>query len=75
MNQMTWDRVPIEFPYKSFLLVSQNQYGTLIIEVFCFGSFDYKSIALPAELQGHCLIIKFFSLITSYSQQLFFFRA
>ena len=48
---MTWDRVPIEFPNKSFF--SGNQYGTFIIEVFCFGSFDYKSIALPAELQGH----------------------
>ena len=30
---------------------------------------DYKSIALPAELQGHDLICKFFSLISQSNQQ------
>ena len=33
-------------------------------------SFDYKSIALPAELQGHNLIIKFFSLINQLKQSI-----
>ena len=33
------------------------------------GPIDYKSIALPAELQGHDLICKFFSLISQSNQQ------
>ena len=30
--------------------------------------FDYKSIALPAELQGHNVNFKFFSLISQLKQ-------
>ena len=29
--------------------------------MFCFGSFDYKSIALPAELQGHFVSCQVFT--------------
>jgi len=52
LNQNDSVRVPIEFPNKCFFLVSQNYYGNFILRVFYFGSVDYKSIALPAELQG-----------------------
>ena len=47
-----------------FFLVSQNHYGNFILRVFYFGSVDYKSIALPAELQGlNEYLLIFFKLI------------
>ena len=38
--------------------------------MFYFGSIDYKSIALPAEQQGHSLINQVFSLKDQLNQSI-----
>ena len=63
-------KIHLPIKTRAFFLVSQNHYGNFILRVFYFGSVDQKSIALPAELQGHNLIIKFFSLINQLNQSI-----
>lgn len=42
----------------------------LMLNAVCLKTFDYKSIALPAELQGHNLICRIFSLISQLNQSI-----